>query len=769
MVMVKSKNHVPRWLRVILPTILIVSWLTMSGIGGPYFGKISDVSSTDLTTFLPKSAESTKVNNELAKFSDNTTIPLLIVFDKHDVALSTNDMTTLRNLVPILQKVNGVKDAISPPVQSADAKAAFMVVSLNRGGDFKTIFADIKTDLANARLATNYKLTGPASFALDLQNAFAGIDGTLLLVALAVVFIILLIVYRSPILPIVVLLVAMCALSAAVFIVWHLANSGIVQLNGQVQGILFILVIGASTDYALLYIARYREELTRFETTWQAAWAALKSSFEPIIAAAGTVIAGLLCLLVSDLGSNKSLGPVGGMGIVLALLAALTFLPAILLMFGRAAFWPRRPKYEPALRDSYEHRHPVWKKVGALVQRHPRRIWVVCITLLLIACTGVFQLKADGVSQSDLILGYSEARDGQTILDAHFPSGSGSPAYILTDVNKQADVIQVVDKDRGVDSVSEAATNSPSGTMPVGAYEQTIKGKVMAQVVAERNTQLTALRAQLESQMKGMPQTAVDAAYQKASAQIPLAEDIAAGAYPFKNASATVADGKVLLEATLKDPADSLTARDTIVRLRNEVTSVDSAAMIGGQSAVQYDTNQSAIRDRTIIIPLILAVITIILMLLLRAIIAPLVLLLTTVLSFGSTMGISAYLFNDVWKFAGADPAVVIYGFVFLVALGIDYNIFLMTRVREETMKLGVHAGTIKGLVVTGGVITSAGVVLASTFAALGVIPILFLVQIAFVVAFGVLLDTIVVRSLLVPALTLQIGDRMWWPSLKKK
>lgn len=768
MVTLKNKTTVPRWMRIIIPTALIIGWFVAAGVGGPYFGKISDVSSTDLTTFLPKSAESTKVNNELAKFSDNTTIPLLIVFDKHDESLQSDDMTALKNVATDVQKVNGVKDKISPPIQSTDTKAAFLVVSLSRGGDFKTIFADIKTQLTNAHLTTNYKLTGPASFALDLQGAFAGIDGTLLLVALAVVFVILLIVYRSPILPVVVLLVAMCALSAAVLIVWHLANSNIIQLNGQVQGILFILVIGASTDYSLLYIARYREELTRFETTWQAAWTALKSSFEPIIAAAGTVIAGLMCLLVSDLGSNKSLGPVGGMGIVLALLAALTFLPAILLMFGRAAFWPRRPKYEPALRDSYEHRHPVWKKVGALVQRHPRRIWIICTVLLLAACTGVFQLKADGVSQSDLILGYSEARDGQTVLDAHFPSGSGSPAYILVDSTKQIDVVKVLDADRGVDSVSVAA-NSTSGAMPVGNYEQSVKNKVMAQVVAARTAQLAALHAQIEQQMKRQPQAAIDAAYQKASASIPSADAIAANAYPFKNDVATVADGKVLLEATLKDPADSLTARDTIVRLRTAVKAVDSSAMIGGQSAVQYDTNQSALRDRTIIIPLILAVITIILMILLRSIVAPLVLLLTTLLSFGSTMGISAYLFNDIWKFPGADPAVVIYGFVFLVALGIDYNIFLMTRVREETLALGVRAGTIKGLVVTGGVITSAGVVLASTFAALGVIPILFLVQIAFVVAFGVLLDTIVVRSLLVPALTLQIGNRMWWPAYKKK
>jgi RND superfamily putative drug exporter len=764
MSMVKKIITAPRWVRVLVPSLLVIAWIVASGLGGPYFGRIDEVSSTDLTTFLPKSAESTKVNNEIAKFRDSSTIPLLIVFNGNGGALTADNITALKSLPASLQNVNGVKDTVSPPIQSDDKKAAFIVVSLDKGGDFKTIFTDIKAKLVAANTGVNYKLTGPASFAQDLQGAFAGIDGTLLLVALAVVFVILLIVYRSPFLPVIVLVVAMCALAAAIFVVWHLAKAGTFQLNGQVQGILFILVIGAATDYSLLYIARYREELARHETTWQATLAALKASFEPIVAAGGTVIAGLMCLLFSDLGSNKALGPVGGIGILLALLAALTFLPAVLLAFGRVAFWPRRPKYEPALRDSYEHRHPVWKKVGSLVQRHPRRIWVGTLVLLLIACVGVFQLKADGVPQSDLILGYSEARDGQDILDQHFPSGSGSPTYILADTAKQDQVVAAIDADRGVDSVNITATGPTSGSAPIGKYEQTIKNTVIEQVSAQRTAQLAALHAQIAAQMKGAPTQVIEAAYQKASASIPSVEVIAANAYPFKDAKTTVVDGQVLLQATLKDPADSFAARDTVVRLRDEVKAIDANATIGGLTAVQYDTNQAAIRDRTVLIPLILAVITIILMLLLRSLVAPLVLLITTLLSFGSTMGISAFLFNHVWNFPGGDPSVVIFGFVFLVALGIDYNIFLMTRVREETLKLGVHAGTIKGLVVTGGVITSAGVVLASTFAALSVIPILFLAQIAFIVAFGVLLDTIVVRSLLVPALTLQIGKRMWWP-----
>lgn len=755
-----SLEQPPIWLRIVLPLVLIVAWMTVSGIGGPYFGKISDVSSTDLTTFLPKTAESTKVNDALTKYQDSKSIPLIVVFDNHDANLTAANIAALKTTAGKLTSINGVISKVSAPIVSNDNKAAFLAVSLATGGDFAKIFSDTKRELAAENLGMRYTLAGPASFSRDLQNAFSGIDGTLLLVALAVVFVILLIVYRSPFLPIIVLVSAIMALSAAILVVWHLAKAGTVQLNGQVQGILFILVIGAATDYSLLYIARYREELTRFEKPWQAARVALKAAFEPIVAAAGTVVAGLLCLLFSDLGSNKALGPVGGIGIAFALLSALTFLPAVLVLFGRGAFWPRRPKYEPELRDSYEHRHPVWTKIGALVRRHPRRIWIGSATLLLAACMGIFQLKADGVPQSDLIMGSSEAKDGQTILDNHFPGGSGSPAYVLANSNQQAQIVAAAESDSGVDSVYVAASGVDAGVVPVGKAEQKIKDEILKTVTAQRNAQLVALKATLTTQMKGMSPQVVEAAYQQASAKIPSAETIAANAYPFKDAKVKVVDGNELLQVTLKDSADSFAARDTIVRLRDEIKRVDSSTMIGGMSAIQYDTNNEAIRDRTVLIPLILAVITIILMLLLRSIVAPLVLLLTTLASFGATMGISALLFNHVWQFAGADPAVVIYGFVFLVALGIDYNIFLMTRVRE---------GTIKGLVVTGGVITSAGVVLAATFAALGVIPVSFLVQIAFIVAFGVLLDTILVRSLFAPALTLQIGRLMWWPSLSRQ
>ncbi len=678
--------------RIILPIVVVLVWLGASGVGGPYFGRISEVSSNDMATFLPTSAESTQVNNDLAKFRDSKTIPLVVVFASPK-PLGSQGLNQVKLASNSIDKTGQVVGTMSLPIVSDDKKAAFIVVPLSSSSEFAKVIPQLQTAVDNTNPSLEYKFTGPAMFAQDLNKAFSGIDGVLLLVALAVVFAILFIVYRSPILPIVTLLGAMFALSAAILVVWHLAKAGVVQLNGQVQGILFILVIGAATDYALLYIARYREELTRNVDKWSATKAAWKASWEPIVAAGGTVSLGLMCLLVSDLGSNKALGPVGGIGIVFAILSALTFLPAILLLFGKKAFWPREPKANSLKVDNYHLNHPTWTKVGKLVSRHPRRLWVGLVTLLVVACLFMPQLKADGVAQSDFVLGKSEARDGQTLLDQHFPAGSGSPAYVVAPSKDMVNVTKLLKADSGVDAVT-----------PMFAY--TAKGPVPK-----------------------------------------------------------VVDGDVVLQTTLKDPADSLPARQTIERLRKDIQPDYPSVKFGGVSAVQLDTNNAAMHDLRLIIPLILIVITIILMLLLRSIVAPLVLLLTTVLSFGATLGIAAIAFNHIWQYPGADPSVVIFGFVFLVALGIDYNIFLMTRIREETIKNGVRNGTIKALVVTGGVISSAGIVLASTFAALYVIPILFLAQIAFIVAFGVLLDTLIVRSLIAPSLTLEIGRFMWWPS----
>ena len=318
-----------------------------------------------------------------------------------------------------------------------------------------------------------------------------------------------------------------------------------------------------------------------------------------------------------------------------------------------------------------------------------------------------------------------------------------------------------------IDSVTIAAKDSEPGQIPIGKEERRIKKKMEAEIGKEVAKSNQEIDKQIEQQTAGMPEEFVAPIKESAYSQLPSVDKILEESYPFTNIKPTIYKNTNLLNATLTESSESNKAKEAIRDLREKLHKLDDNILIGGNTAIQVDGNNAAIHDRALIIPIILIAITAILMVLLRSIIAPLFLLVTTVLSFGTAIGISALLFNHVWQFPGADPSVILYGFVFLVALGIDYNIFLMTRVREESLKSGVKKGTLKGLVVTGGVITSAGVVLAATFAALAVIPIMFLAQLAFIVSFGVLLDTIVVRSLLVPSFILDAGKIIWWPSKK--
>lgn len=708
-----SVTRMPRWLRVVLPAVLIVVWLALAGVGGPFFGRVAEVSSNDQASYLPASADATQVAALQSKFSGSDSVPAIVVYQRSS-GLTTSDLDSIKDDVKQFSGLPGVQGEISPPVKSEDGKAVEVFVPFADDSELDAHVSGLRSQLSSSTPdGVKSYVTGPAGFTADLVAAFGGIDGILLGVALAAVFIILVIVYRSPLLPVLVLATSMFALCVALLVVWWLAKWGIVQLSGQVQGILFILVIGAATDYSLLYVSRYREALRDEKGRWKATWTALRGAFGPIVASAGTVIVGLLCLLFSDLNSNKALGPVAAIGIVFAFLAAMTFLPSLLMAFGRAAFWPVRPKL------GSEHPQLVgpgarglWARVAGWIRRAPRIIWVVCTIVLLAGATGMLQLKANGVPQSDLILGHSDARDGQNVLADHFPGGSGSPALVVGPASQLQPMADLLIDHSGVSSVTVVAKDSPSGSAPV------TKDGV---------------------QPLGPPGT-------------PAPEP-------------TTVNGDVMLQATLSHPADSDAAESTVRSLRTDLSQVDDGILVGGVTAVAVDSNDASIHDRNTIIPIVLVVILIILMLLLRAILAPVLLVLSVVISFAASLGVSAYVFNDVFHFPGADPAVPLYGFVFLVALGIDYNIFLMTRVREESQLHGTRQGILRGLAVTGGVITSAGLVLASTFAALGVIPILFLAQIAFIVAFGVLVDTLIVRSLLVPAVSYDIGRAIWWPS----
>ncbi|KQS06088.1 hypothetical protein ASG04_16075 [Curtobacterium sp. Leaf183] len=706
----------PRFLRIVLPALVIVVWLGVASVGGPFFGKISEVSTNDQTSFLPASADATEVQQQSAAFRDETGAPAVVVLER-DGGLRSSDTAAASDLARTLGERSDV-EAVSPPIPSKDGDAVEIVATLTTAADTGDAVAAIRTDVDRA-LPSGVQgfVTGPAGFTADLTEAFAGIDGILLGVALLAVLVILVVVYRSPLLPFLVLGTATFALTASILVVYALAKAGIVTVNGQVQGILSILVIGAATDYALLYVSRYREALRDERTGWDATKAALRGSLEPVLASGGTVIVGVLCLLLSDLNSNKALGPVAAIGIAFSVLAALTLLPALLLAFRRAAFWPLRPTFGSA--------HPavtgpdargLWARVGRLVARRSRVVWIVCTVGLLAMGTGLLGLRADGVPQSDLVIGQSQARDGQAVLADHFPGGSGSPAQVIGDADRLDRLVAAIERTDGIDGVAAVSKQSQTGTVPVGTDADTARSGSAQPGTGQR-------------------------------------------------AEPTVVDGRVLLQATLTHTADSDAAEQTVRDLRVAVERADPGAIVGGVTATAVDTNDTGIRDRTLIIPVVLVVILLILMLLLRSIVAPLVLIGSVIVSFAAALGVGALVFDHVFHFPGADPSVPLFSFVFLVALGVDYNIFLMTRVREETIRSGPHEGVLRGLGVTGGVITSAGVVLAATFAALGVIPILFLVQIAFVVAFGVLLDTIVVRSLLVPAIVYDLGHRAWWPS----
>ncbi|MFC4855705.1 MMPL family transporter [Actinophytocola glycyrrhizae] len=663
-----------------LPALLVVLWLAIGGIGGPFAGKLSDVATNDNASFLPESAEATEVERLQRQFSDEQVLPAVVVAERA-AGITEDDLRFLAERGAAVARIDGVAGSPTPPQRSEDGAAAQFVVPIAAdGGEPDKVVAEVRAEVAKgAPDGLTVLVTGPAGQIADLVVAFGGIDGLLLLVAGLVVVLILIVVYRSPLLPLIVVLSAVFALGVAAFVVYQLADHDVLTLNGQSQGILFILVFGAATDYALLLVSRFREELRDVDDRFTAVRRAWRATVEPIAASAGTVVLGLLCLLFSDLRSNQGLGPVAAIGIGAALLASLTFLPAALALVGRAAFWPFLPKHGS---EKPEHRG-MWGWIARHVGARPRLIWIVTALVLLAGVAFVPQLKANGTAQSDIFLTEVDSGRGQDVLSAHFPGGSGSPTVIIARSPQAERVARAAD----VDGVAQVR---PAG---------------------EKN-------------------------------------------------------GLTLLQATLEDAADSEAALSTVARVRDAVHAVPGAeARVGGQTAIQLDVQTASRHDRNLIIPIVLVVIFLVLALLLRALAAPLLLIATVVLSFGATMGVSALVFNNVFGFPGADPAIPLFGFIFLVALGIDYNIFLMTRVREEALTSGTRKGTLRGLAVTGGVITSAGVVLAATFAALSVIPVLFLAQIAFIVAFGVLLDTIVVRSLLVPALTIDIGKRIWWPA----
>jgi len=613
--------------------IVIFVWFGTSGVMGPLFG-FND--------------------------SENQSLPTLVLYrgeiDAEKIAGLNIHLAQLasKNIgdsdVPISAYLNPGEQIFAFPSQDGKALLVNLPFNADVASDLlpnnkpvlpeliETLREDASEYASSNGLISN--VTGIGAILGDLFGAFEGIDSSLLFTTLIVVALILIVVYRSPVLWILPLFSAVIALSTAGGLIYLLTKNDVIDLNGQSQGILSVLVLGAATDYALLLIARYREELHHFDTPFSAMKAALKGVVEPIVASGATTTTALMVLLLSDLSGNRGLGPVGAIGIICSVITILTLLPALLVAFGRWVFWPRIPD--------------------------------------------AFTQRPDSVV-------------GLEFLGQHFPGGSGQPTEVVVKQELIAPISAALMQVDGVASV-EPLRSAPA-----------IPGQPPAEI--------------------------------------------------------KIVDGRAVLNATLSLNPDSVEARDVIPKIRDAVHAIDPEILVGGSTAVAFDTDVAANHDNRTIIPIVLILITIILGLLLRSILAAGLLLGTVVLSYFATLGACQLVFEHIFGFKGADVSFPLFAFIFLVALGIDYNIFLMTRVREESARIGTRAGVIKGLTVTGGVITSAGIVLAATFGVLGVLPLVFLAQLGFAVAFGVLLDTMIVRTILVPALVHDIGGKVWWPS----
>jgi RND superfamily putative drug exporter len=661
---------------------VLAVWVALLVALGPLAGKLGDVEENDAAAWLPAGAESTQVVQLEEQFRKDETMPADIVYERSggitaaDRAKAAADVTALQKL-PGAQQVHG-------PFAAKDGKALQTLVPLT--DEDITGAVDSARDIAKrGPPGLTAHVTGPAGSGADMFEVFQSLDGFLLMAAGLVVIVLLLFIYRSPILWFVPVLSAVFALGLAQSTVYLLAKYADLTVNGQSAGILTVLVFGVATDYALLLVARYREELHRHENRHEAMAFALRRAAPAIIASAATVAVGLLCLLLADMNSTSGLGPVAAAGVLTALAAMTTLLPALLVIFGRWLFWPLVPRYdEKYLKpESYENEHRVWSRVAALVGRRPRALWAATMLGLIVLTLGLGTLKADGLSDAGQFTGTPDSVKGAASVARHFPAGSGSPAVIIGSASASDQLAQTV---RGTSGVAEL----------------------------------------------GPPATV---------------------------------NGLVKYEAVLKDPADSAAARSTIDRLRAAVHDVPSAdAKVGGTTATSLDIKRASARDNKVIIPIVLAVVFLILIALLRAVVAPLLMIGTVVLSYLASLGACAVIFEHGFGFEGTDAGFPLLAFIFLVALGVDYNIFLMHRVREESQTLGTRRGIRRGLTVTGGVITSAGLVLAATFASMVTLPLVGMVEMGFVVAFGVLLDTLIVRSPLLPALAHDIGRRIGAP-----
>ncbi|EPH43539.1 MMPL family transporter [Streptomyces aurantiacus] len=667
---------------------VLAAWLILAVALGPLAGKLGEVEDTSANAFLPRGAESARVNTELEKFRDDPVMPAVVVYTGDGAAAAATAERSATADRSAFAKFAAEGERVSRPLPSDDGEARMVVVPLSSEDDDLTDKVEDLRDIAgaNAPPGLDVEVGGPAGSLTDQVAVFDSLDSTLMIATGLVVAVLLLITYRSPVLWLFPLIAVGFAAVLTQVGTYLLAKYADLPVDPQSAGVLMVLVFGVGTDYALLLIARYREELHRHEDRHTAMRIARRRSGPAILASAGTIAVGLACLAFADINSSRSLGLVGAVGVVCAFLAMVTVLPALLVAAGRWVFWPFVPRHGTPARKE----RTVWSRIGAAVALRPRWSW-----LMSVAVTGVLALSAFGINmgltQAEMFQDKPESVVAQEKISAHYPSGASDPAKIITNVP-------------GAEQVKSAA-----------------------------------------SRVEGVARV----------------EDVPRGAGAARTGDSELAQ----LSVVLKHEPDSQAAKDTVDRLRAAVHAVDGAdALVGGTTAQTVDTQRAADHDLTTVIPVVLLVVLAVLIWLLRALIAPLLLLATVILSFFAALGASNLLFEHALGFAGVDWSIPLMGFVFLVALGIDYNIFLMDRVREEAARLGHTRGVLEGLTSTGGVITSAGVVLAATFAVFAGLPLVTMAQMGVIVGIGVLLDTFLVRTVLVPALALDLGRWFWWP-----
>jgi RND superfamily putative drug exporter len=676
---------------------VIAVWLVALVALGPVATKFEDVQENDPADYLPAGAESVRTIDRLDGFPSDGEADAITVFYR-DGGLAARDRAAIER---VRAAINGrVRPAINDERAGTVAKTGSARLSRDGGtamlttpirvpqeasGNAEDLLTDtpgdIKDLLGSLPNGLQAKVTGPAGFSADAVDVFSAINGTLLLATGALILVLLIVIYRSPIfwlIPFFSVLVAELVTRGLGYLV---ADAGL-TVTGQSAGILSVLVFGAGTDYALLMVSRYREELRRHENKHEAIRVVLRRTSPVILASGGTVIAALLTLSLAEVNGTAGLGPIGAMGIAVAMVAMLTVLPALLTVFGRKAFWPFVPRLGT---EGADETHGAWRRIAERVARGPRRVWIGTLAALAVMIAGLSFLNSD-LTTGNMFRNDVDSVEGQELLQTGFPAGSDAPTNVLvTDTSDLRAVRAVLAGAPGVATVAPGAERGPAGAK---------------------------------------------------------------------------------LEVTLNEDPYSRAGFDLIPGIREAARgAADRPVLVGGPTAEEYDLRHSDARDGRLIVPIASAVVFLILVALLRAITMPLVLIATVIVSYFAALGVGAFFFENVFDFPGIGPELPLFAFIFLVALGTDYNIFLMARAREETLTRGTRDGMIRGLAVTGAVITSAGLVLAGTFSALAVLPLVFLTEIGFTVAVGVLIDTFLVRSLLVPALVLEIGDRVWWPS----